>query len=298
MSKSRQAQAQAAEEVKSHLKGQARKEAAKSAEVLEERPTRGRKPKAEPQAPPEPQHHNLAQLLSKKTVHSSFRLWIVGDTPLITHAWSEKAKREMLAKQVKATKPGKEARDPHSDFVSSLYEMGKDSAGRLSYGFPATGVKNAILSSAHKDKGIARTGVMAALWIDAQMVRTRPALAGAICDMPLIRIYGDAPQNREDMVKIGAGLNKTANLAYRGQFTIWAMRVTGKFNAAVLTAEQLLFLVQESGMASGLGEWRNERKGMFGAFHVGTPEEEAEWEAFAAGTGPLPVPEAYKQAAE
>jgi hypothetical protein len=244
-----------------------------------------------------PQNVNLATLLSKQPVFSKFKLWIIGDTPLITHAWSEKAKREMLAKQVRAVKPGKEPRDPMSDFVSSLYEMGQE-RGHMTYGFPATGVKNAILSSAHKDKGVARTAVLSALWIDATMTRVRPALAGAICDMPLCRIYGDEPQNREDMVKIGAGLNKTANLAYRGQFTRWGMRITGQFNAAVLSPETLLFLIQDAGMASGLGEWRTERKGVFGSFHVGTPEEEAEWEAFAAGDGPIPVPESYQIAAE
>jgi len=51
---------------------------------------------------------DLSNLLSKKTTFSYFDIWLVGDTPLITHAWSEKAKREMLQKQVKATKPGKE----------------------------------------------------------------------------------------------------------------------------------------------------------------------------------------------
>lgn len=236
---------------------------------------------------------SLASLLSTKTTYKGFSIWLVGDTPLITHAWSEKARREMLQKQVKATRGGKEARDPQSDFVSSLYEMGEGA-----YGFPATGVKNCILSAAHKDKGIARSAVMSALWINAEMVRTRPALAGAICDMPLVRIYGGAPEMREDMVKIGAGLNKTANLAYRGQFTIWALKITGRFNASVITPEALAFLIQESGMASGLGEWRNERKGCFGSFHLATAEEEAEWEAFKVGKGRLPTPESYRMAAE
>src|SRR3990167_484126 len=131
---------------------------------------------------------NLREVLSTRAVFQRYRLWIVGDTPLITHAWSEKAKREMLQKQVKATRSGKDARDPEADFVSSLYEMGN---GR--FGFPATGVKNCIIASAHKDKGIARSGVMGALWIDAKMVRARPALAGAICDMPLVEILGGQP---------------------------------------------------------------------------------------------------------
>lgn len=235
----------------------------------------------------------LSELMSKVPTFQAFSLWIVGDTPLITHAWSEKAKKEMLAKQVKATKPGKEARDPEADFVSSLYEMG-DGA----YGFPAMGFKNCILSAAHKDKGVARAHVQANLWIDADMVRARPALSSAICDMPLLRIYGTEPEMREDMVRIGSGMQKTANLAYRGQFTVWAMCITGKYNASILTAEQLAFLIAEGGMATGLGEWRNERKGMFGAFHLAAPDEEAAWDAYAQGKGSLPMPPEYQIAAE
>jgi hypothetical protein len=235
---------------------------------------------------------NLGAALSKRTIFQPFEMWIVGDTPLITHSWSQKAKLEMLQKQVKATKSGKEARDPERDFVDSLYDMGEGK-----FGFPATGVKNCILSAAHKDKGISRASVLQALFVNAEMVRARPALAGAICDMPLVRIHGGKPEMREDMVKIGAGLNKIANLAYRGQFTFWAMKVTGQFNPAVLTAEALSFLVQESGLASGLGEWRNERKGVFGAFHLATAEEEKEWERFASGKGPLPIPANYQQQA-
>lgn len=236
---------------------------------------------------------NLSAILSKKKDEKHFNIWLVGDTPLITHAWSEKAKREMLSKQVKATKPGKEARDPEQDFVNSLYDMGDGS-----YGFPAMGVKNCIVSSAHKDKGIARSAVEKAIWLDAQMVRTRPALAGAICDMPLLRIYGDKPAMREDMVKVGSGLNKTATLAYRAQFTIWALRVTGRFNASVLPAEAFAFLIAEAGSTSGIGEWRNERKGMFGSFHLADLDEQKAWDAYASGKGPLPIPTNYLMAAE
>ena len=236
---------------------------------------------------------NLAGLLSKKPIFQAFKLWVVGTTPLIVHAWSQKAKLEMLSKQVKAVKPGKEARNPEQDFVDSLYEMTEGV-----YGFPATGVKNCILSAAHKDRGVARSSVLSSLWIDAQMTKVRPALAGAICDMPLIRIWGSEPQMREDMTKIGSGLNKIANLAYRAQFSTWALRVTGRFNSSVLSAETLAFLIQQSGMASGLGEWRNERRGLFGAFRLASEEDEAQWDAFSKGKGPLPVNEQYQQAAE
>lgn len=236
---------------------------------------------------------SLSKIMSKQPDFKSFRMWLIGDTPLITHAWSTKAKTEMLQKQIKATKAGKAARDPEQDFVDSLYKMGKDK-----YGFPVTGVKNAILSSAHKDKGIARSQVMGALYLHAEMVRVGPALAGAICDLPLVRIYGSDPEMREDMVRIGTGMTKTANLAYRAQFTVWAMRIMGRFNSTVLTPEALSFLVAEAGTAYGIGEWRTEKKGVFGAFHLANMEEELLWEDFASGEGPLPVPAHYQKAAE
>jgi hypothetical protein len=240
---------------------------------------------------------NLGALLSTTAAYQAFGVWLVGDTPLIVHAWSEKAKREMLQKQVKATKAGKDARNPQEDFVNSLYEMGTEGKKKL-YGFPVTGIKNAILSSAHKDKGVPRSVVQSALWLDADMVRVRPALAGAVCDMPLARIYGSDPEMREDMVRIGSGLNKKANLAYRGQFTTWAIKISGRFNSTVLSPEALTFLLIEAGLGIGIGEWRNERKGIFGAFRLADIAEQQAWEKFAAGKGPLPVRAEYAQAAE
>ena len=58
------------------------------------------------------------------------------------------------------------------------------------------------------------------------------------------------------------GLNKVASLAYRAQFKHWAFKIEAKFNSDVLLPETLAFLIQESGIACGLGEWRNERKGV------------------------------------
>ena len=237
---------------------------------------------------------SLSAVQAKEQDLQRFSMWLIGDTPLITHAWSEKAKREMLNKQIKKVKPsGREARDPEQDFVNSLYDLGGNS-----FGFPVTGVKTCILSAAHKDKGIARTAAMSALYLDAEMVRTRPALAAAICDMPMVRIHGSEPEMREDMVRVGTGLSKTSTLAYRGQFTIWALNITGHVNTTVLPVETLVYLINESGRSCGLGEWRNEKHGVFGAFHLATEAEEKAWAKFKAGKGKMPVPVSYKEAAE
>lgn len=242
---------------------------------------------------PKAERISVGEMLSKKASFRYFEIWLVGDTPLIVHAWSEKARREMLSKQVKAAKIGKEARDPQQDFVDSLYEMGPDT-----FGFPVSGIKNSIWSSAHKDKGVAKTEVIAGLWLDGEMVRTRPALAGSVCDMPLVRIHGSKPEMREDMVRIGSGPSKTASLAYRGQFTAWAIKLTGRVTDNVLSAANLGFLINEAGRSVGLGEWRNEKKGMFGAFHLGNVVEQEAWEKFSSGRGPLPVRSNLAEAAD
>lgn len=228
---------------------------------------------------------NVVDLTSLNTevTLSSASIWLVGDTPLITHAWSEKARRDMLSKQTKAVKEkGKETRDPEGDYRNSLYEMGPDS-----YGFPVTGFKAAILSMAHKDKGLARSEAMKNLFIDADMVRVRPALAGAICDMPLVRIWGSDPEMREDMVRVGSGLNKTANLSYRAQFTHWAVNLHLRFSESAIPQGHLVSLIRAAGASIGVGEWRNERSGIFGAFHMATAVEVAAWDSFSKG-GPTP----------
>jgi hypothetical protein len=225
----------------------------------------------------------LTEYYSKKQVWGRFRQWMVGTSPLICHAWSEKAKREMLAKMVKAVKPAKEERKPNEEFTSSLYEMGDGN-----YGFPVTAVKKCILSQAHKDRGIPKTTVQAGLWLDFEIIQQRPALAGALCDMPIVRIHGSEPQMREDMVRIKGRGGSTANFAYRAQFSNWAIRLTGKVDPEQVPFEVLCWLIQGGGLATGLGDWRNEKSGVFGGFRLATPEEAQQWEKFASGKGPLP----------
>ena len=239
---------------------------------------------------------SLRALLEGKVTFGRFKVWIIGDTPLITHSWSEKARMDMLRKQVKAVEPsGRKARDPEEDFRNSLYEISKDV-----YAFPTTAAKLALISCAHQDKGIAKTAVLANVWLDCHMYKVRPALAGAVCDMPLTRIYGAKPEMREDMVRVGSGQKRTSTLAYRGQFFPWAAKITGRYNPTAVPGEALAFLFDEAGRACGLCDWRNEHNGVFGSFHLGLKAEEEEWEKFAKGIGPMPVPEsaAMMEAAE
>lgn len=172
---------------------------------------------------------------------------LIGDSPLIVHAWSEKAKRQMLDKQMKKATKAKEAKDPEADYEACFY---KTDAG--AYGFPAIGVKAAMVSACR--------------FVDAKMTVMRGAFH---IDCEMLEVIG-TPRPREDMVRVGMG---TADIRYRPEFPEWRIPVTIKFNASVISAEQIANLLNAAGFGVGIGEWRPEKNGSYGRFHVGGTEE-------------------------
>lgn len=172
------------------------------------------------------------------------RLRLVGTSPLIVHKWSEKAKKQMLDKQMKRASQGKAAKDPEQDYRESLYIRDDGS-----YGFPAVAFKAAA--------------VRAGTYCDMKMVFLRGAFH---VEGDLVHIEGE-PEAREDMVRVGQG---TADIRYRPQFPKWATEVAITYNSRALAAEQIVNLFEIAGFAVGVGEWRPEKDGQFGRFQVET----------------------------
>lgn len=194
---------------------------------------------------------------------------IVGDTPLIMHAWSEKAKREMLEKQMKVTKTkAREAKNPVEDFIRSMYwltEMPEDMteagfekaiASGARFGFPVTAFKQAAISASY------RMG-----WTKDKMSMRGAFFIDGDADQ-MLEIKGDTPVMREDMVKVGMG---TADIRYRGEFRNWYADMVISYNAnGQYTIEQIINVINAGGYVCGVGEWRPERDGQYGMFHVAT----------------------------
>ena len=172
------------------------------------------------------------------------KLRLVGTSPLIVHKWSEKAKKQMLDKQMKRASQGKAAKDPEQDYRESLYIRDDGS-----YGFPAVAFKAAA--------------VRAGTYCDMKMVFLRGAFH---IEGDLVLVEGE-PEPREDMVRVGQG---TADIRYRPQFPKWATELDITFNNRALTAEQIVNLFEIAGFAVGVGEWRPEKDGQFGRFQVET----------------------------
>ena len=193
---------------------------------------------------------------------------IVGDTPLIMHAWSEKAKREMLDKQTKATKTkAREAKSPVEDFIRSMYwltplpsemtEAGFDAAiaAGAKFGFPVTAIKQAAISAAYRLGWVPdKMSMRGAFFIDGD-------------ENQMVEIHSDTPVMREDMVRVGMG---TADIRYRGEFRNWSTDLTITYNAnGKYSIEQIINIINAGGYSCGIGEWRPERDGQNGMFHVG-----------------------------
>ncbi len=192
---------------------------------------------------------------------------IVGDTPLIMHAWSEKAKRMMLEAQMGIAKgKKKDAKNPVDDFIRSMYwltPMPEDGtmesfeeaiANGARFGFPVTAFKQAAISAAYrmgwaKDK----MSMRGAFFIDSD-------------ENGMIEIHSDTPEIREDMVKVGMG---TADIRYRGEFKNWYADLTISYNAnGQYSLENIVNIINAGGYVCGVGEWRPERDGQNGMFHV------------------------------
>ena len=122
------------------------------------------------------------------------------------------------------------------------------------WGFPVTAIKQATAAAAYRLN-----------WVKNQM-GIRGALFFESDENGLVEIKGSVPVIREDMVKVGMG---TADLRYRPQFNNWYIDLDVKYNECLgISWENMLNAINAAGFVCGLGEWRPERDGDFGRYHV------------------------------
>ena len=195
-----------------------------------------------------------------------FKIRIVGDSPFICHAWSQKAKQMMLENQTGKPKKAKEPKNPVADFIESMYwltsmpgEMTEEAfeaaiKNGAKFGMPVSMFIKAAANGARLN-GAAKFNneVFSKMWINGD--------AGEFAT-----IQSDAPIMREDMVRIGAA-TKVADIRYRGEFRNWRTELTISYNAAISTIEEIANFLSLGGFSAGVGEWRINKGGVFGAYH-------------------------------
>lgn len=170
-------------------------------------------------------------------------------SPFIQHKWSEKALQMMKDKHAGLRVKNRDVRDPHQEFLDATYRC---EDGR--YGFPAGGIKAALIGAAHKDIGLEKTLLRKSLFVKPDDKLNN-----------LIALEADEPILREDVVRVGAG---STDLRYRPEFQEWAMTLQLEFDSQALSQENILNLIERAGFGVGLGEWRPEKGGEYGRFSV------------------------------
>ena len=209
------------------------------------------------------------------------KIRIVGDSPLITHAWDEKAKRMMLEAQQKkkGTKVERQERLPFDDFANALYWLtekpttvhrdavsGKDRmivteelfekalAEGARFGFPANSFKKCAVSAAY------RSG-----WVSDKVSANGAFFLWAEDGKELVEIKGAVPMLREDMVRV----QMSTDLRYRPIFEDWYVDLLLEYNEhGKYTLDEILSFIQAGGYGVGIGEWRPEKSGFFGRYHI------------------------------
>jgi len=209
----------------------------------------------------------------------AIKMHLVGDSPLIVHNFSHKAQGEMLAKQCKVTWP-KEAKDPALQYAGSLYYIDGNgdavkcpaslelvASGQVKefleqvaehnqeminqenprYGFPSVGFKSCAIRGA-KSLGLVMADMKGAFYIPNEYVE-----------------INGVPHMRNDMVRIAKA---TSDIRFRAEFTKWETTFDVVYNSAVVTSDILHNMFHAGGFACGVGEWRPEKGGSMGMFHV------------------------------
>ena len=200
---------------------------------------------------------------------------IVGDSPIIIHKWSEKAKKQMLDKMMQKATSGREIKNPLREFVDALYWL--DESGNMidtpeelngitnetpkeeidavlkkgRFGFPTCAFKAAAIDAGYQQGVIAK--------------KTTARGAFHILGEYAV-IEGDIPEIREDMVQVG-GMSKVAYIRYRPEIKNWHTTLMIRYNKKAISKEQIMNLMNYGGFACGVGEWRPSRDGSFGTFH-------------------------------
>jgi hypothetical protein len=181
---------------------------------------------------------------------------IKGTQPLITNKFSDEAAEKLAGSQTgPQIKAAKTPRLPEAEFLAARYVLSADPSGAQDLdicGFPAAGLKKAMVAAAMRVTEAKGTWVRAILNVEGEN------------GTGLVAIEAGPPKQQTDhVVQAGRG-----NLRYRPVFWPWSMNVAVTFNTDQIKAQDVVNLVQQAGFSIGIGDWRPEKNGQYGTFEV------------------------------
>lgn len=186
--------------------------------------------------------------ISMKDVHFN----ILGTTPMIMHRFAQKAWRELLLPSLKENRASLEQKlkhEPYEEFRGGTYRNRNPRSPTL-FHLPNGSFHNSLAAAALDMPGAKRT----------QIERLTK-----VVDVN-IDLYG-VPQIFCSMVR-NSDQNRTPDVRTRPIFPEWACSITVQFLANSLTERGVTHLLAAAGALIGIGDWRSQKGGPYGAFKL------------------------------
>lgn len=179
---------------------------------------------------------------------------IVGlDPGLLTHKFSSKTQKAITQKAAGKGVIEKAPETIDEIICDCLYELSDPTDG-ATYGFPASGFKDCIVKAASRHTKLKGTVLSGAFYIVGGTDGLVPIISEA---WRPTSVPGRNPNGRG------------ACIIHRPLFPGgWRANLEIEYNEGSVSVDQLLNLLELGGFSTGVGDWRPERRGMFGRFEV------------------------------
>lgn len=188
-----------------------------------------------------------------KVARDSITFAILGKSPMICNAMSEKVRRELLfpaPKKNAAAKKSTLKHDPMMEFRSSMY-ISRLADAETHIVIKATAFKKALMGAAMDLPGTAKTQIGRLTYIEGDE----------------IQIYG-VPQVMSSVTRT-ADMKHTPDIRTRAILPEWACFVTCTYTKPILKEQAIVNLMVAAGITQGVGDWRTEKgSGNYGSFET------------------------------
>ncbi len=185
-----------------------------------------------------------------------FTVHLLGTSPLIYNAMSEKAWHELLMpapKKNAAEKAANLKHDPFLEYRNSVYRSLVDGPTRLN--FPASAFKKALASAALDIPGAAKAQIGRLVWVNGVRVEMF-GVPKMLC-----------------AITRSADMNRTPDVRTRAILPEWACTLSIQFMRPILKAQTVANLLGAAGFTQGIGDWRQQKgSGSHGQFTIVAPD--------------------------
>lgn len=188
----------------------------------------------------------------QEIIQQEIRVRILGTSPMIQHRYPLKAWREMLLparKRNRAELDQTLKHQPYDEFREAAY-VNRDKKAAAMFHIPNAMFHGALAAAALDIPGVQRT----------QIERLTK-----VVDLN-IELYG-VPQIFCAMVR-NSGMNRAPDVRTRPVFPRWACEITVRYVSSIVTAKAVMNLLGAAGVIIGVGDWRCQKGGPFGAFRL------------------------------